>query len=66
MTVTSLDATVGGDPVVHQQHQTTEGGGVERQRRLQPTQLFSAAAVSPMLAEVEHIRPDQTQVVHRL
>lgn len=63
---TFLDATVGVDPVVDQQHQPTEGGRVEREGRLQPPQLFSAAPVPPVFAEVEDIGSDQPQVVHRL
>lgn len=64
--LTFLDATVGVDPVVDQQHQPAERGRVEREGRLQPPQLFSAAPVPPVLAEVEDIGPDQPQVVHRL
>lgn len=64
--LTSLDAAVGVDPVVHQQHQAAQRGRVERQGRLQPPQLGPAAAVPPVLAEVQHVRSDQPQVVHGL
>lgn len=55
---TSLDAAVGVDSVVHQQHQATKWGGVERKGRLQTPQLCSAATVAPVLTEVQHVCPD--------
>ena len=64
--LTSLDAAVGVHPVVDQQHQTTERRGVQGQGRLQPPQFGSTAAVVPVFAEVQHVRPDQPQVVHCL
>lgn len=63
---TFLDAAVGIDPVVDQQHQPAERRRVEREGRLQPPQLFSTAAVPPVFAEVQDVGTDQPQVVHRL
>lgn len=66
MWLTSLDAAVGVDPVVHQQHQSAERGRVEGEGGLQAPQLGSAAAVSSVLTQVQDVGPDQPQVVHRL
>lgn len=64
--LTSLDATVRIDPVVNQQHQTAERRGVERKGCLEPPQLCTTAAMSPVFAEIQYVSPDKPQVVHGL